>query len=117
MLIYYKKTSIHTYIHIHKLFAASFHQIKRCKTDDFVGLEWDNPTRPEATNLLNIYRAVSGKSREDIEEQVKDLSWSAFKPLLADAVVEHLLPIQKRYQVGGSVVWYGELYLWAHLNN
>eukprot|EP01036_Dinobryon_divergens_P036257 gene36257-47184_t len=40
--------------------------------DEFVGLEWDNPSRPEATNLLNIYRAVSGKSREDIQEQVKD---------------------------------------------
>jgi tryptophanyl-tRNA synthetase len=83
---------------------ATINQIKRCKTDEFVGLEWDNPSRPEATNLLNIYRAVSGKSREDIHEQVKDLSWSAFKPLLADAVVEHLLPIQKRYQVGGWVV-------------
>jgi len=84
----------------------SFDQIKRCKTDEFVGLEWNNPTRPEATNLLNIYRAVSGQSREDIEEQVKTLSWSSFKPLLADAVVEHLQPIQKKYQVGrGHLGW------------
>lgn len=27
-------------------------KIKRCKTDLFVGLEWDNPERPECTNLL-----------------------------------------------------------------
>lgn len=88
------------------VYFLSSDQIKRCKTDEFVGLEWNNPTRPEATNLLNIYRAVSGQSREDIEEQVKTLSWSSFKPLLADAVVEHLQPIQKKYQVGrGHLGW------------
>ena len=31
-------------------------KIKRCKTDDSMGLEWDNPARPECTNLLNIYQ-------------------------------------------------------------
>ena len=70
-------------------------KIKRCKTDSFKGIEWDNPERPEATNLLNIYAA--GRSREDILEEVKDLTWGQFKPLLADAVVAHLEPIQKRY--------------------
>jgi hypothetical protein len=39
-------------------------KIKRCKTDAFQGMEWDNPERPECTNLLNIYKEVSGKSRE-----------------------------------------------------
>ena len=73
-------------------------KIKRCKTDSFKGIEWDNPERPEATNLLNIYAAVQpGRSREDILEEVKDLTWGQFKPLLADAVVAHLEPIQKRY--------------------
>ena len=50
-------------------------KIKRCKTDAFIGLQWDDPARPEATNLLNIYRAATGKSREEIEEQVRDMSW------------------------------------------
>ena len=74
-------------------------KIKRCKTDAIVGLEWDNPDRPEATNLLNIYLAVSppGRTREDILGEVKDLSWGTFKPLLADAVVAHLEPIQQKY--------------------
>lgn len=31
-------------------------QLKRCKTDMFQGLEWDNPDRPECTNLLTIYQ-------------------------------------------------------------
>jgi tryptophanyl-tRNA synthetase len=38
-----------------------------------------------------------GRSKEDIILEVKDLNWGAFKPLLADAVVNHLEPIQTRY--------------------
>ena len=73
-------------------------KIKRCKTDAVKGIEWDNAERPEATNLLNIYAAVQpGRSREDITEEVKDLTWGEFKPLLADAIVAHLEPIQKKY--------------------
>jgi len=73
-------------------------KIKRCKTDAIKGLEWDNPDRPEATNLLNIYYAVQdGRTKEDILEEVKDMTWGDFKPVLADAVVAHLEPIQKRY--------------------
>jgi tryptophanyl-tRNA synthetase len=73
-------------------------KIKRCKTDIFEGIEWDNKERPEATNLLNIYAAVQpGRSKEDIILEVKDLNWGAFEPLLADAVVNHLEPIQTRY--------------------
>ena len=39
-------------------------KIQRCKTDSLEGMEWDNPARPECTNLLNIYKAVSGKTCE-----------------------------------------------------
>lgn len=74
-------------------------KIKKCKTDEFKGIEWDNPQRPEATNLLNIYASVQpDRSRDDITEEVKDLTWGEFKPLLAEAVVNHLEPIQKKYE-------------------
>jgi len=73
-------------------------KIKRCKTDSLPGVEWDNPDRPEATNLLNIYLAVQpDRTKEDILEEVKDMKWGDFKPVLAEAVVAHLEPIQKRY--------------------
>lgn len=73
-------------------------KIKKCKTDDTIGLEWDNPDRPESTNLLSIYQAVQpGRTRESILEEVGDMSWGQFKPALADAVVAHLEPMQKRY--------------------
>ena len=75
-------------------------KIKRCKTDTFRGLEWDNPDRPEATNLLTIYSAVQPipRSKEDIMKEVQDLNWGEFKPILADAIVAHLTPIQTRYK-------------------
>lgn len=73
-------------------------KIKKCKTDAVKGLEWDNPERPEATNLLNIYQAVQpGRTKEDILEEVKDMSWGEFKPVLAEAIVAHLEPIQTKY--------------------
>lgn len=73
-------------------------KIKRCKTDSFEGIEWDNPNRPEATNLLNIYFAVQpGRTRDDIAKEVSTMTWGQFKPVLAEAIVQHLQPIQERY--------------------
>eukprot|EP00549_Striatella_unipunctata_P011391 CAMPEP_0118693854 /NCGR_PEP_ID=MMETSP0800-20121206/12160_1 /TAXON_ID=210618 ORGANISM="Striatella unipunctata, Strain CCMP2910" /NCGR_SAMPLE_ID=MMETSP0800 /ASSEMBLY_ACC=CAM_ASM_000638 /LENGTH=439 /DNA_ID=CAMNT_0006592177 /DNA_START=80 /DNA_END=1399 /DNA_ORIENTATION=- len=73
-------------------------KIKRAKTDSFVGIEPNNPERPEASNLFSIYDAVQpDRSREELVEEVKDLSWGDFKPLLAEAVVAHLEPIQTKY--------------------
>ena len=37
-------------------------KIKRAKTDAGEGLEWGNPDRPEATNLLGIYSLCTGMS-------------------------------------------------------
>ena len=37
-------------------------KLKRAKTDAFVGLEFDNPERAEARNLLTIYSLVTGYS-------------------------------------------------------
>ena len=37
-------------------------KVKGAKTDAFDGLEWDNPERPEARNLLAIYQLATGMS-------------------------------------------------------
>lgn len=72
-------------------------KIKRCKTDAFEGLEWGNPDRPEATNLLSIYMLCTGKTKDEVLAECGPMRWGAFKPLLADAVVEHLRPLQTKY--------------------
>ena len=72
-------------------------KIGRAKTDAFDGMEWNNPERPECTNLLNIYKAVTDKSEDEILDEVGQMRWGEFKPLLADAVIAHLEPIQAKY--------------------
>ncbi len=72
-------------------------KIKKAKTDAFDGLEIDNPDRPEARNLLSIYQCVTGMSQEAVLQDVGGMRWGDFKPVLTDALVEHLRPIQARY--------------------
>jgi tryptophanyl-tRNA synthetase len=74
-------------------------KIKKCKTDSYTtGIEWNNPDRPEATNLLNIYAAVQPhRTKEDILTEVTGMKWGTFKPLLAETIVNHLEPIQTKY--------------------
>jgi len=72
-------------------------KIKRCKTDAFDGLEFDNPDRPEANNLLAIYQLMSGKTKEEVAAECASMRWGDFKPILADATIAHLEPIQAKY--------------------
>ncbi len=74
-------------------------KVKRAKTDaaDALAGGFDDPDRPEAKNLLTIYGAVTGMSKEEVMADVGGLRWGDFKPRLADALVAHLAPIQGRY--------------------
>ncbi|GAV65518.1 tRNA-synt_1b domain-containing protein [Cephalotus follicularis] len=73
-------------------------KIKRCKTDSFPGLEFDNPERPECSNLLSIYHLVSGKTKVEVVQECQDMNWGTFKTLLTDCLIDHLYPIQVRYE-------------------
>lgn len=44
-----------------------------------------------------VLRARNGSDQESALEEVGGLSWGAFKPVLADAVIAHLAPLQQRY--------------------
>ncbi|MBE9129173.1 MULTISPECIES: tryptophan--tRNA ligase [unclassified Coleofasciculus] len=72
-------------------------KIKRCKTDPIKGLEFDNPERPECSNLLTLYTLLSGKTKEEVTTECQDMGWGQFKPLLVDTTVEALKPIQQKY--------------------
>jgi tryptophanyl-tRNA synthetase len=78
-------------------------KIKRAKTDPVMGLEFDNPDRPEADNLLSLYALASGQSRLAVAQECGAMGWGTFKPLLTEAIVEALRPIQERYGA-----WRGE---------
>ena len=72
-------------------------KIKRANTDPAMGLEFGNPERPEADNLLGLYALLSNRSREQAALECEAMGWGQFKPLLAEAAVEALRPLQERY--------------------
>jgi tryptophanyl-tRNA synthetase len=73
-------------------------KIKRAKTDPVKGLEFGNPERPEADNLLGLYALLGGLGREESAETCAAMGWGQFKPLLTEVVIEALRPIQARYR-------------------
>ena len=73
-------------------------KIKRAKTDPLRGLEFSNPDRPETDNLLGLYAILSGKGREQAASECAEMGWGQFKPLLAEATVNAIEPIQARYR-------------------
>jgi tryptophanyl-tRNA synthetase len=73
-------------------------KIKKCKTDLERGLTFAALDRPECRNLLTLYMLMSGKSKQTVADECQDLGWGQFKPLLTEATIEHLRPIQAKYQ-------------------
>lgn len=72
-------------------------KIKRCKTDPIRGLTFDDPERPECNNLLTLYMLLSGKSKQEVANECKDMGWGQFKPLLTETTIAALKPIQEKY--------------------
>ncbi|NYZ12978.1 tryptophan--tRNA ligase [Azospirillum sp. RWY-5-1] len=75
-------------------------KIRRAKTDpeplpDNVS---DLEKRPEADNLVTIFAALSGETREQTIQRFAGAQFSAFKAALVEAAVEHLAPITRRMQ-------------------
>jgi tryptophanyl-tRNA synthetase len=72
-------------------------KLRRAKTDPTYGLEFNNPARPEAHNLLTLYQLLSGRTREEAAAEGARMGHGMFKPLLAETVIAALAPIQRRY--------------------
>ena len=73
-------------------------KIKRAKTDSELGLEFANPLRPEADNLLTIYSITSDLGRERALEHCKGMGWGKFKPEFTESIINKLKPIQDKYK-------------------
>lgn len=73
-------------------------KIKRCKTDPIRGLTFDEPERPECNNLLTLYMLLSGKTKQAVADECRDMGWGQFKPLLTETVISALEPIQDKYE-------------------
>jgi tryptophanyl-tRNA synthetase len=54
--------------------------------------------RPEALNLVTIYAALTDRSAESVTQEYAGKGFGAFKPALADLLVETIHPIRSRLQ-------------------
>lgn len=71
-------------------------KFKKAKSDMIEGISYDVEGRPEASNLLQIYAAMTDTTVEAAAERFAGANFSAFKQELADAAVAHLSPITER---------------------
>lgn len=59
----------------------------------------DDPEKAGVNNLLGIYKAVTGKSNEDVEADFANArGYGDLKKGVAEVVIEYLAPLQARYQ-------------------
>ncbi|MDX2242302.1 MAG: tryptophan--tRNA ligase [Leptolyngbyaceae cyanobacterium bins.302] len=72
-------------------------KIKKCKTDPIKGLAFGDPERPECNNLLTLYMLLAGKTKDEVAAECAEMGWGQFKPLLTEAAIAHLKPIQDKY--------------------
>ena len=72
-------------------------QFKRAITDSDTEncVRYDKENKPGVANLMTIYSAVTGKSFEEIEKEFAGCGYGKFKPVVGEAVVEHLRPIRE----------------------
>lgn len=73
-------------------------KISRAVTDSDRGVRFDPEAKPAISNLLTIFSAVTEKSIPELEQLYDGKGYGDFKKDLAEAVIEHLLPIQQHYQ-------------------
>ncbi|MDO5644180.1 MAG: tryptophan--tRNA ligase [Dermabacter sp.] len=71
-------------------------KIKRAKTDSERLITFDPERRPEVANLLRITAESTGRSPEQIAEEIGDRGAGTLKVMCADALNAHLAPVRER---------------------
>jgi tryptophanyl-tRNA synthetase len=73
-------------------------KLKKSKTDSIAEITYDQAARPEVSNLINIYSALTKESQEIIVNKYDGQGFAKFKLDLADVIIEKLDPINQEYQ-------------------
>ncbi|APX31468.1 tryptophan--tRNA ligase [Brachybacterium sp. P6-10-X1] len=71
-------------------------KIKKAKTDSERVITFDPENRPEVANLLTIAAQCTGRTPEQIAEEIGDKGSGTLKVMTAEALNEHLAPIRAR---------------------
>ena len=72
-------------------------KFKRAITDSDTEncVRYDPANKPGVANLMSIYSAITGLNFEQIESEFAGQGYGKFKPVVGEAVVEHLRPIRE----------------------
>ena len=71
-------------------------KFKKAMTDSENEVRYDPEHKPGVSNLLSIYCAVTDQTMAEAEREFANVGYGNFKAAVGDAVVEKLLPIQKK---------------------
>ena len=72
-------------------------KLQKSKTDSIAEITYDQSTRAEISNLINIFSALSGSSTELIVENYRGKGFAKFQADLADIIISKLKPINDEY--------------------
>ena len=72
-------------------------KFKKAVTDSENKVRFDRAEKPGVSNLMSIYGIIKNKSMEEIEKEFDGQGYGAFKTAVAEAVIERLEPLQKKY--------------------
>ena len=73
-------------------------KLKKAVTDSENCVRYDKENKPGVSNLMTIYGIIKNKSMEEVEKEFEGRGYGDFKSAVAEAIVERLEPIQKRYE-------------------
>ncbi len=72
-------------------------KIKKAKTDHLPELSYDHATRPEISNLIDIYSNLTGNDIDQIILEYPNSGFAKFKQDLTEIIITSLAPINTKY--------------------
>ncbi|MDG1436479.1 MAG: tryptophan--tRNA ligase [Rickettsiaceae bacterium] len=73
-------------------------KLKKSKTDTIAEISYDPVNRPEVSNLIKIFSALSAQKEDSIVDQYEGKGFSIFKKDLSDLVISKINPMNIEYQ-------------------
>ena len=73
-------------------------KLKKAKTDNLVDITYDPKNRPEVSNLINIFCALSMQAQNIVVEHYQTKGFFIFKNDLAELIISKLEPINIEYK-------------------
>lgn len=72
-------------------------KLKKAVTDSENCVRYDKENKPGVSNLMTIYGLIQEKTMEQIEQEFAGKGYGEFKMAVAEAIIQKLEPLQKRY--------------------